>query len=199
MSLRSDVTAVILAGGMGRRMDGVDKGLVELGGQAMISYVIDTLRSQVDHVVVNANRNVEQYQSFSVAVVEDSMQGYQGPLAGLEAGLTAAQTPWVYTCPCDSPMQSPALLPHMWSEIVDTDAEIGVAFDGQRTHPVFLLVKCELLDSLRSYLQAGDRKIDRWFDRHKLKTIDCSEYASSFMNVNTEEERTNAEVQLAND
>ena len=199
MNLRSEVTAIVLAGDMGRRIDGVDEGLVELAGRAMVSYVIETLRSQVDHVVVNANRNLDQYEKFPVTVVADSIQGYQGPLAGVEAGLAAAKTPWVFTCPCDSPMQSPELLPHMWNEISNSDAQIGVAFDGERTHPVFLLLKRELLDSLRDYLQSGNRKIDRWFEQHKLMTIDCSDYASSFMNVNTEEERINAEQQLAND
>ena len=87
----------------------------------------------------------------------------------------------------------------MWNEINKSDAQIGVAFDGERTHPVFLLLKRELIDSLREYLDSGDRKIDRWFDKHKLMTIDCSDYASSFINVNTEEERIHAEQQLAND
>lgn len=196
MSLQTEVTAVVLAGGMGRRMEGVDKGLVEIGGREMISYVIDTLQRSVSQVVVNANRNLDHYKKYPVTVVPDSLQGYQGPLAGVEAVLAAATTPWVYTCPCDSPMQSAQLLPHMWQEIIDSDADIGVAFDGQRTHPVFLILKRDLLTSLRGYLDEGERKIDRWFDRHQLKTIDCSYFSQSFVNVNTEEERISAEMQL---
>ena len=196
MSLRSDVTGVVLAGGVGRRMDGLDKGLVEIGGREMISYVIETLQASVDHIVVNANRNLEHYEKYPVTVVPDSIQGYQGPLAGIEAALSAAQTPWVYTCPCDSPMQSAELLPHVWAEISGSNAEIGVAFDGKRTHPVFLMLQRDLLKSLRGYLEEGERKIDRWFDRHRLKTIDCSNYSQSFVNVNTEEERISAETQL---
>lgn len=196
MSLQTDVTAVVLAGGMGRRMEGVDKGLVEIGGREMISYIIATLQASVSNVVVNANRNVDHYEKYPVMVVPDSMQGYQGPLAGVEAALSAATTPWVYTCPCDSPMQSAELLPHMWQEITASNAEIGVAFDGQRTHPVFLILKRDLLTSLQGYLEEGERKIDLWFDRHQLKTIDCSDFSQSFVNVNTEEERVSAEMQL---
>lgn len=197
MSLRTDVTAVVLAGGMGRRMDGVDKGLVNVAGREMISYVIDTLAQNVEHIVVNANRNLEQYQRYPVTVVPDSREGYQGPLAGIEAGLSAASTPWVYSCPCDSPMQSTGLLPHMWEAVNSAGAEIGVAHDGQRTHPVFLLLKTDLLDSLRAYLGGGQRKIDRWFEAHRLSVVDCSEYAPSFVNVNTEEQLASAEQHLA--
>ena len=197
MNLRSSTTAVVLAGGMGRRMDGVDKGLVEVHGKPMIGYVIETLAENVDNIVINANRNLEEYGRYPVTVVPDSLQGYQGPLAGVEAGLSAAQTDWVFTCPCDSPMQSTELLPHMWNEISATDAEIGVAHDGSRTHPVFLILRRELLESLRRYLGEGQRKIDRWFDNHRLATIDCSQFAQSFVNVNTEEELARAAEQLA--
>ncbi|MEM7256301.1 MAG: molybdenum cofactor guanylyltransferase MobA [Pseudomonadota bacterium] len=196
-SLRSEVTAVVLAGGMGRRMDGVDKGLVQVAGREMIGYVIDALAQNVEHVVVNANRNLEHYERYAVAVVPDSIEGYQGPLAGIEAGLSAANTPWVYTCPCDSPMQSADLLPHMWSEVLAAQADIGVAHDGERTHPVFLLLRRELLTSLRAYLDDGQRKIDRWFESHRLATIDCSQFAQSFVNVNTEEQLADTEQFLA--
>lgn len=190
------ITGVILAGGMGRRMNGVDKGLVVLNGREMVSYVIDTLKPNVNEVVVNANRNIDAYEKFGASVVADSIEGYQGPLAGVEAGMSQAKTPWIFTCPCDSPIQSSLLLPFMWQQIKSTDANIGLAFDGERTHPVFSLLQTNLLESLRAYLAAGDRKIDRWFEQHKLLTIDCSNYAASFVNINTEEELRNAEVQL---
>ncbi len=182
-----------MAGGMGRRMDGVDKGLVMLQESEMISWVIKTLQPNVDEVIINANRNLPDYEKFGVKVVADSLEGYQGPLAGFEAGMAAATTGWIYTCPCDSPMQSADLLPHMSRCIFEEDAEIGVAFDGERTHPVFSMVRTDLLPSLRAYLQAGERKIDRWFEQHKLLTVDCSDYAASFTNINTVEELQRAE------
>ncbi len=191
--MNNTVTGVILAGGMGRRMDGVDKGLVMLKESEMIAWVINTLQPNVDEVIINANRNLPDYEKFGVKVVADSLEGYQGPLAGFEAGMAAATTGWVYTCPCDSPMQSPDLLPHMSSCVFAEGAEIGVAFDGERTHPVFSMVRTDLLSSLRDYLQSGERKIDRWFDQHKLLTVDCRNYAASFTNINTVEELQRAE------
>lgn len=189
MNTSSDsVTGVILAGGMGRRMQGADKGLVVLQQHQMIAWVIDILKPNVSEVIINANRNIADYEKYSVNVVADSIDGFQGPLAGFEAGISAASTQWVFTCPCDSPMQSPSLLPHMFNAVTKDNADIGVAFDGERTHPVFSLVRTELLSSLRTYLASGDRKIDRWFDQHKLLTIDCSEFTQSFVNINTEED-----------
>lgn len=192
------ITGVILAGGMGRRMNGADKGLARLGGRDMVAHVIDALKPNVSEVIINANRNIESYEKYGVTVVPDSIEGYQGPLAGVEAGMAGASTPWLFTCPCDSPMQSPQLLPHMWQQIQSTDAQIGLAFDGERTHPVFSLLQTGLLTSLREYLANGDRKIDRWFAQHKMLTIDCSDYAASFMNINTEAERISAEIAQQN-
>ena len=195
--LKRDVTAVILAGGMARRMEGVDKGLVEIAGREMVGYVVDTLQQQVDHIVINANRNHERYKKYSANVVADSIEGYQGPLAGIEAGLSVATTPWVFTCPCDSPMQSVDLLPHMWNAVQSASVDIAVAHDGERTHPVFLLLRRDLLDSLRSYLGDGQRKIDRWFRNHQLATVDCNQFAQSFVNINTADELAIIDGQLA--
>jgi molybdopterin-guanine dinucleotide biosynthesis protein A len=182
---------------MGRRMDGADKGLAHIAGREMIGYIVDTLAVNVDQIVVNANRNLARYRQYPVTVVPDSIDGYQGPLAGVEAGLSAASTEWVYTCPCDSPMQSVELLPHLWAQVQQAGADIAVAHDGERTHPVFLLLKCELLSSLRSYLGDGQRKIDRWFEAHQLVQVDCRQFAQSFVNINTPEELALAEKHFA--
>jgi len=192
--IRTSVTGLILAGGMGRRMNGADKGLVMLQQHQMVTWVVNVLQPNVHEIIINANRNISDYEKLQVKVVTDSIEGFQGPLAGFEAGLAAATTEWVFTCPCDSPMQSPELLPHMFNVATENNAEIAVAFDGERTHPVFSLVRTELLDSLRTYLNAGDRKIDRWFDQHKLHTVDCSKFSQSFVNINTEEELEQAQL-----
>lgn len=194
MDQQDQVTGIILAGGMGRRMNGVDKGLAQLHGRDMVAHVIDALKPNVSSIIINANRNINHYEKYGIKVVADSIDGYQGPLAGIEAGMSGANTPWIFTCPCDSPMQSPDLLPYMWSQIQSTDAQIGLASDGERTQPVFSLLQTSLLTSLRSYLAGGDRKIDRWFEQHKMLTIDCSHYADSFMNINTEAERAKVEI-----
>lgn len=208
---KQQVTGLILAGGMGRRMQGSDKGLVQLAGRAMVSWVIDALQASVSDVIVNANRNQPAYNELGVKVVADSIDGFQGPLAGVEAGMAAATTPWIFTCPCDSPLQSTALLPYMWEElqaqsglaadgsdgsITDSIVKIAMASDGERTQPVFSLLHTSLLPSLRDYLHSGERKIDRWFAMHRMVTIDCSNFADSFVNVNTEQEKHQLEDRL---
>ena len=200
-TIQQDVTGLVLAGGMGRRMQGSDKGLVRLNGQEMVSYVIDALQANVAEVIVNANRNEQAYASYGARVIADSIEGYQGPLAGIEAGMSAAKTPWLFTCPCDSPLHSSELLPHMWDQmqtqlVDDATIRIGLASDGVRTQPVFSLLHTSLLAHLRNYLQSGERKIDRWFAQHRMTTIDCSGYADSFVNVNTDEEKSRLEDRL---
>jgi len=150
-------------------MNGADKGLVKLKNHQMTGLIIDILKPNVDEIIINANRNVAEYETFGEKVVSDSLEGYQGPLAGFEAGMAAASTQWLFTCPCDSPLQSPQLLPYMLKSVISENADIGVAHDGQRTHPVFSLLKTDLLSSLQHYLQ------------------------SSFININTEEELAQAE------
>lgn len=200
-TIHKDVTGLVLAGGMGRRMEGTDKGLATILGREMVSYVIEALQPGVAEVIVNANRNQEAYAKYGVRVIADSIEGYQGPLAGIEAGMAAAKTEWVFTCPCDSPLQSNELLPFMWKQVQSRLAEgvecrIGLASDGARTHPVFSLLQTSLLPSLREYLNAGERKIDRWFAQHPMSTIDCSEFANSFVNVNTEHEKSQLEEMM---
>ena len=177
-------------------MQGTDKGLVDLSGRPMVSYVVDVLQGNASTVLINANRNIDDYEALGLRVVPDSREGYQGPLAGVEAGLAAAVTPWVYTCPCDSPLQSPALLPRLWQTVQKTGARIVMARDDSRTHPVFSLLDTALLPSLQAYLSSGERKIDRWFKKHSLAEADCSDLADSFINVNTEQERAMVEARL---
>jgi len=196
VSIDGQVSAVVLAGGMGRRMNGVDKGLVELAGRPMVQYVIDTLRKNVSTVLVNANRNQSSYEVFGARVVADSIEGYQGPLAGVEAAMSVVTTNWLYTCPCDSPLQPAQLLPHIWRQVQAAGAQIGMAHDGQRSQPVFSLINVELLTSLQDYLQRGERKIDRWFESHELLQVDCSDYARGFVNINTEAEKLQIEQEL---
>jgi molybdenum cofactor guanylyltransferase len=196
VTIEQEVSAVVLAGGMGRRMNGVDKGLVELAGRPMVGYVIDTLRKNVSSVLVNANRNQSSYEAFGARVVADSIEGYQGPLAGVEAAMSVVTTNWLYTCPCDSPLQPAALLPHIWQQVQTAGADIGMAHDGQRSQPVFSLISVALLPSLQDYLQRGERKIDRWFESHNMLQVDCSDYAQGFVNINTEAQKLQIEQEL---
>lgn len=194
---RAPITAVILAGGRATRMGGMDKGLVELAGRPMIAHVLAALAPQVEHVIINANRNLDRYAGFGWPVVPDDDAGFLGPLAGLAAGLRAAVTPLVLTAPCDCPLLAPDLVARLYSALEQARAEIAVPFDGERLQPVFALVRRELGDSLAAYLAAGDRKIDRWFAQHRLAQVDFSALPETFVNVNDPDERAALEARFA--
>ncbi len=179
------VTGVILAGGQGQRMGGLDKGLIDYQNQPLIKHVITTLSQQVDKLIINANRNIERYQSFGHPVIEDSLSGFCGPLAGMYSAMQACDTDFILTAPCDTPTVSTQLRQRMMEVLLREQADIAVAHDGQRMQPVFSLIPCHLQADLEAYLQQGDRKIDLWFNRHKLAVVDFSDQKNCFTNFNT--------------
>jgi len=190
------VTAIVLAGGRATRMDGVDKGLVELAGQPMIAHVLAVLAPQVDQVIINANRNLDEYAAFGWPVVPDEDTGFLGPLAGLAAGLRASDTPLVLTAPCDSPLVAPDLAARLVDALERERADVAVPFDGEWLQPVFMLVRRSLLGSLEDYLGSGGRKIDRWFEQHVVARADFSDRRDTFINVNDPVERAALEARL---
>ncbi|MEJ2592604.1 MAG: molybdenum cofactor guanylyltransferase MobA [Candidatus Thiodiazotropha sp.] len=189
MNTSVDVTAVILAGGRGSRMGGVDKGLVDLNGRPLIEHVIAAIAGQVGALVINANRNLERYRAFGYPVITDSMSDYQGPLAGLLAAMTAVDTDDIVSMPCDGPLLCDDYVARLLRAREQAHAEIAVAHDGRRMQPVHALIPVRLRDSLQRYLDAGDRKIDLWYARHRVALADFSDIPSTFVNVNTPEER----------
>jgi molybdenum cofactor guanylyltransferase len=193
---REDVTGVVLAGGRGSRMGGDDKGLIILHGRAMVEHVLARLRPQVGALLISANRNQDRYAALGCPVVPDLLADYQGPLAGMAAALQAATTPYVVTVPCDSPLMAADVVERLAAALIKEDADISVAHDGSRTHPVFLMLKRSLLPSLLDFLNAGERKIDRWFVRHRVATADFRDCPESFINVNDPEEHRAVEAQL---
>ena len=193
----ADITGLVLAGGLARRMGGIDKGLVDLGGKPMIEHVLAALRPQVGRLLINANRNLEAYARFGVPVVTDTFEGFQGPLAGIYSGLAVVETPYLLTAPCDSPLLAPDLAACMVRALDAEQADLAVAHDGQRQQPVFLLLRRELAPDLQAYLAGGDRKIDLWFARHRVANADLGHRRDSFVNVNDPEERRRVEALLA--
>lgn len=200
MSADDTLGAVVLAGGLARRMGGVDKGLVPLGGRPMIEHVLGAVRPAVDALVVNANRSTDAYAAIArdhdATLVADRHAGHLGPLAGLAAGLHALDTTRAFLCPCDSPFVDAALVARLAEACTAPDVDIAVAHDGERLQPVFCVVERRLLDSLEAFLEAGERKIDRWYAGEAMRAVDCADLAVSFRNVNTEEERAAAEATL---
>lgn len=180
-----NVTGVILAGGRAKRMGGRDKGLTEVRGQPMIAYVIKALGPQVNEIFINANRNEETYQRFGRIVFSDQMPGFQGPLAGIAAAMERVTTSYICTCPCDGPLLPDDLVARLYARLIDQDSEIAVVHDGDRIQPVYALIDCKLRASLQDFLNTGERKIDRWYDRHKLAAANFSDKKNCFTNINT--------------
>lgn len=185
---RAKITGVVLAGGRGRRMGGQDKGLIRFKGRPLVGYALEALDSVAAHILINANRNREAYARFGYPVISDRTDTYDGPLAGLLSAMRAAETPYVLTVPCDSPLVTGQLLERLCRTMQETGAELCAAHDGERLHPVFLLAERRLADSLERYLASGQRKIDLWFEQHRLALADFSDHPELFANINTPEE-----------
>jgi molybdopterin-guanine dinucleotide biosynthesis protein A len=183
-----EVTGVVLAGGQGSRMGGVDKGLQEFRGKPMAAHVIERLAPQVGEILINANRNPEAYAAFGHRVIADEIAGFAGPLAGFERGLAHALSPLVVTVPCDSPFLPHDLVSRLRAALEARDAQLAVAKTGDQAHPVFCLMRRDVLDSLRAFLASGQRKIDRWYSTLGVVEVAFDDEADAFLNINTREE-----------
>ncbi len=196
-SVKNGITALILAGGRATRMGGVDKGLVELAGKTMTEHVIARLEPQVEHLLLNANRSLNQYAELGLAVVPDTLEDFQGPLAGMLAGLQKCTTPLLLSAPCDSPVPPLDYAERMLSALESEQADIAVATDGIRLQPVFCLIRTQLAESLNDYLATGDRKIDLWFAQHKMARVSFEDQPEAFANINRPKELAEIEKLLS--
>ncbi|HWM41733.1 MAG TPA: molybdenum cofactor guanylyltransferase MobA [Burkholderiales bacterium] len=179
-------TGIVLAGGRGSRMGGVDKGLQQLRGRPMIEWVLERLTPQVAEVIVNANQNIPRYEAYGYRVVSDEIAGFAGPLAGLHAGLKAAAHPLVVTVPCDSPFLPSDLVLRLKKALGEN--HLAVAKTGDQPHPVFSLMKRQVRESLEAFLAQGGRKIDAWYAALKVVEVSFDDEADAFRNINTLEE-----------
>jgi molybdopterin-guanine dinucleotide biosynthesis protein A len=185
---REQITGVVLAGGRGSRMGGVDKGLQVVHGVPLAMHAVLRLRPQVGELMITANRNLGTYEAMGVPVWPDRLPGFQGPLAGFLAGLERCRTPYMATVPCDSPRFPEDLVARLAQALQRDDAEIAMAAVHEqgrtRAQPVFCLMKAELMDSLVRFIDDGERKVDRWTARHRCVQV-LFDDAQAFHNVNT--------------
>ena len=180
----NNVTGLILAGGMGRRMDSRDKGIVEFRGKPLVAHVVDRLAPQVNSLIINANRSLSEYGAFGYRVISDEVGGFAGPLAGLHAGLKACATPFIVTAPCDSPFLPVDLVERLYEALQEKIADLAVAKTGDQAQPVFALYSVTLLASLTQFLESGGRKIDAWYSTHHVVEVPFTD-ESAFANINT--------------
>jgi molybdopterin-guanine dinucleotide biosynthesis protein A len=192
-----DITAIILAGGRGTRMGGVDKGMQNFNGTPLALHAALRLQIQqggpLAEVMLNANRNLAAYEAFGVPVWPDGLADYAGPLAGFLTGLEHCETEWLLTVPCDTPLFPLDLAQRLAQAAAQGGAEIAMASaseeDGQlRAQPVFCLLHRNLLESLVRFTQAGGRKIDQWTAQHKTVLVPfdaVDDDPRAFFNANT--------------
>lgn len=189
------ITGLILAGGRGSRMGGVDKGLQNHQGISLAMHALLRLGGQVGSLLINANRNLGAYESMGVPVWPDTLADYAGPLAGFLTGLEHCETPYLVTVPCDSPNFPDDLVQRLAQALIAEDAEIAMAAtyemqgDAPRlqVQPVFCLMKSELIESLVRFTQSGQRKIDKWTAMHRCVLVPFDD-GQAFANANTLEE-----------
>jgi molybdopterin-guanine dinucleotide biosynthesis protein A len=195
----SAVTALILAGGRGSRMGGVDKGLQNFRGMPLALQTLMRLQLQSlppQEILINANRNLAAYESLGAGVWPDTLDGFAGPLAGFLTGLERCETPLLLTVPCDTPLFPLDLIERLHAALAEQNADLAMAAareedDSVRPQPVFCLLKVELLDSLVQFTQQGGRKIDTWTGQHRCAIVPFDrpqDAPEAFFNANTLQE-----------
>ena len=188
---KRQITGMVLAGGRGSRMGGVDKGLQNYCGMPLALHALLRLMPQVGEIMINANRNLAAYESMGVPVWPDALPDYPGPLAGFLAGLERCETPYLVVVPCDSPLFPEDLVARLGDEFAEGDTEIAVAAtgdgDGLQAQPVFCMMRTEVMESLIRFTHGGQRKIDRWTALHKTRLVRFDP-PEAFANANTPDE-----------
>jgi molybdopterin-guanine dinucleotide biosynthesis protein A len=187
----AQITGLILAGGRGSRMGHVDKGLQAFRGAPMALHVMMRLQPQVGQMMINANQNLGPYESFGLPVWPDEMQGFEGPLAGMQTGLIHCDTEYMVTAPCDSPFLPTDLVARLAEGMESKGVDLAYAVTGEgdthQSHPVFCLMRASLLPSLEAYLRSGARKIEAWYAKENAAQVRFADEAA-FRNINTLEE-----------
>ncbi|MFZ6742701.1 molybdenum cofactor guanylyltransferase MobA [Undibacterium sp. JH2W] len=195
-SLNKDlITGLVLAGGRGTRMGELDKGLQSLHGKAMVLHVLQSLAAQSVSIMISANQNIDTYQEFGFPVWPDHMQGFAGPLAGIQTGLLHCTTPYLLCAPCDSPFLPTDLGNRLSSALLQNNADLAVAvtqesrngMQQKQSHPVFALMKTTVLTGLTAYLENGGRKMQVWHASLQMCEV-LFEDNTAFRNINTLEE-----------
>ena len=191
------ISAIILSGGRATRMNSMDKGLIQLQQKPLIAHVIARLKPQVDEILINANREIMQYEAFGLPVLQDENMVFLGPLAGFSLGLQHGKHDYVLTVPCDSPLLPLDLAQRLMAALLEHLADIAVASSDSNAHPVFCLMRKTVLPSLMDYLAKDNRKVSTWQKGLRYVEVDFQKSADAFVNLNTFEDLAGLEQRLA--
>ncbi|WP_301099838.1 molybdenum cofactor guanylyltransferase MobA, partial [Otariodibacter sp.] len=192
----NDISAVILAGGLARRLQGVEKGLQEVAGKPLITHIIERLSPQICKIYLNINRLYENYhqQYPAVPTYSDNLVGFQGPLSGILSGFQHIESEYLLFVPCDTPFLPTNLLKKLSTVLRINQAQIAYAHDGERPHPTFALIHRSVEKALADYLARGERRLLQFFHSQKSVAVDFSEQSCAFKNFNTPEEFTSGQI-----
>ena len=185
--LKHEISSVILAGGQGLRMNGVDKGLVEFRGLPLVAHVVNVVESRVDKVYISANRSFDAYATYG-DVISDDLLDFQGPLAGISKALKVCSTQYLLVLPCDSPLVDSKLIDDLIIKMEQKDADICVAHDGSIMHATFALMRSSLSKSLDYFLDDGGRKMAYWYRQQNIERVDVSDRLEVLTNLNSLED-----------
>ncbi|MDX1346084.1 MAG: molybdenum cofactor guanylyltransferase MobA [Sedimenticolaceae bacterium] len=180
-----DITAVILAGGRGERMGGMDKGMLILHEKPLVQHVIDAIEPHVQEILINANRHLDYYSGFGYPVIEDMFPGFAGPLAGILSSMHHIRTPWMLVAPCDVPGIPVDFVERLVEASERSASGIAVAHDGRRLQSAHLLLPVSLKTELDSWIVSGRRSIKDWLQTHDISLADFSDQPAAFTNINT--------------
>ena len=178
------ISAVILAGGQGKRMGGADKGLQLWHGKPLFEHIRQRLSVQINDISINANRNQQHYAQSGLSVFADHLDGFQGPLSGILTALQRAKTDFVLFVPCDCPLLPLNLLEKLKSAVEKQGVLIAYAHDGEREHPTFCLISTQLRSALADYLADGERRMRCFMQQNGALAVDFSEQKDAFQNMN---------------
>lgn len=190
--VKEDITAVVLAGGQGKRVDKQDKGLIDFSGKKLVEHVIDALSFETDDIVIVANRNIDTYSSFGFPVVSDRIDGFQGPLAGIDAAFSVTGSTFLACVPCDSPFLPNDVITRLVRAATGNNP-IVVASDGKRLHPVVCLVHRSVWADIETRLEQGHLRLMEWVEAAGYDVADFSSCPEMLQNLNTVEQMNSAE------
>lgn len=193
----SNLTGLILAGGRARRLGGVDKGLLPLGGRPLVAWAIQAIEPQVGALLINANRRLDLYRGFGHPVIPDRDADHAGPLAGIASALAAAPTGWVLCVPCDTPLVPGDLATRLADALLTGEADVAAAHDGTRLQPLHALIPVRLAEALDHYLASGGGAVQGWYRSLRVALADFSDRPEDFSNINTWDELRQVERRLA--
>ncbi len=192
------ITGVILAGGKGSRMDGADKGLLEISGTTFLAAIARILEPQVSSLVISANRNLSAYKKYGYPVITDSLDGYPGPLGGILSAMDHCDTELLLTVPCDAPLLAADYATRMYRAMINAKTDACVAHDGTRMQPVYSLLHRKHVELLRNYLETGNRGVQRWIKSLTPASVDFSDHPEQFYNLNTPADQKTLEEFMRN-